>query len=99
SHRLSATERAMFEDGLVWRGAGCDDCNGSGYRGRIGYYELLATTPKMREMITKNASVPEILAAAGPGHVNMRTDGLRKAARGETTVDEVLRATQDVEEG
>jgi len=40
----------------------------------------------------------ELLAAAGPDHATMRDDGLIKAARGETTVDEVLRATQDTED-
>lgn len=98
-HRLSPTEAAMFPEGLAWKGAGCDACGGTGMRGRVGFYEVVLTTPQLRAGIAKRLSPHELLAAAGPGLVTMRRDGMMKASSGETTVDEVLRATQDTDEG
>lgn len=98
-HRLSPSEAAMFPEGLAWKGAGCDACGGTGMRGRVGFYEVVLTTPQLRAGIAKRLSPHELLAAAGPGLVTMRRDGMMKAASGETTVDEVLRATQDTDEG
>ncbi len=98
-HRLRADELAMFDAGGSWRGRGCDECEGSGFRGRIGYYELLDLTPAMRAAITSGRTgAHELLATAKSDHVTMRTDGLVKASDGLTTVEEVLRATQDAEE-
>ncbi len=97
-HRLSRSELEMFPGGMGFAGAGCDACENSGCKGRVGFYELLLVTPQMREAITRGrTSAPEILATAGPTHVSMRRDGLIKASQGLSTVDEVLRATQDVE--
>ncbi len=106
-HRLSPREQLLFDGGRAWRppapkpaGArGCDKCEGSGFKGRIGDFELLDVGPAIRAAITeRRTSSPELLAAAGPTHGTMRHDGLLKAAAGDTTVDEVLRATQDTEE-
>ncbi len=98
-HRLSPRESALFERGMAWRGAGCDKCDNTGFKGRVGYYELLDIVPSIRAAITEHrTSSPELLAAASASHVTMRQDGLYKAAAGETTVEEVLRATQDTEE-
>jgi len=98
-HRLSPSEAAMFPEGQAWKGAGCDACGGTGMRGRVGFYEVVLTTPQLRAGIAKRLSPHELLAAAGPGLVTMRRDGMMKAASGETTMDEVLRATQDTDEG
>lgn len=98
-HRILETERGLFPGMRAYKGAGCDKCDNTGYRGRVGYYELLTVTTVMRQLIAAGKSTPtELLATAGPTHVNMRRDGLLKAAAGLTTVDEVLRATQDVGE-
>ncbi len=97
-HRLSKQELEMFPGGTGFIGGGCDICENSGCKGRVGFYELLLVTPGMREAITRGrTSAPEILGTAGPTHTSMRRDGLIKASQGFTTVDEVLRATQDVE--
>ncbi len=96
AHRLSPEELALF-DGHVWRGAGCAKCNDSGHRGRIGYFELLRITPAIRAAISANRSAQELSEIAGDAYRRMRDDGLRKAAAGETTIEEVLRATQDTE--
>src|SRR5439155_21067954 len=97
-HRLTPAEQALFAGGTGWVGAGCDKCDNSGFRGRLGFFEVLLVTPAMRTAITEGRTASyEILATADPSHVTMRHDGLIKAAGGMTTVDEVLRATQDTE--
>ncbi|WP_231730945.1 GspE/PulE family protein [Lacimicrobium alkaliphilum] len=76
-----------------WRKpVGCHECHGKGYRGRVGVYELVSVTPAMRELITQRAPVSEIRELARKnGNRSLLDDGLRKAARGVTSVDEVLR--------
>ena len=96
-HRLAERERRWFPGGEGWTGSGCEACDGRGYRGRLGLYEVMLVTGAMRMAISGRQSVPEILRTVDPGYVTMRTDGLRKAADGLTTVDQVLHATQDVE--
>lgn len=99
AHRLTAQELALFTTGRAFKGAGCEKCNQTGYRGRIGYYELLVVTPKMRQAISQRKGAGELLALADNAtHRTMRLDGLEKAARGETTIEEVLRSTQDTTE-
>jgi type II secretory ATPase GspE/PulE/Tfp pilus assembly ATPase PilB-like protein len=71
----------------------CDQCNGSGYKGRLAIHELLAMTPVIQEMIIKKASANQLREKAI--QENMRTfrqDGIEKILAGETTVEEVLAA-------
>lgn len=96
-HRLSPSELAMFDGGSCWRGAGCDKCNGSGHRGRIGFFELIAMSSGMRSAVASRAGTQDLRRAAPP-FMTMRQDGILKASQGLTTVSEVLRATQDAEE-
>ncbi len=100
-HRLNSEELALFPAGgaQAWRGAGCEKCEETGFFSRIGFYEMLAVTPKMREAVTEGkTSRHQLLATARADHLTMRREGLLKAAAGLTTVEEVLRATQDAEE-
>jgi type II secretory ATPase GspE/PulE/Tfp pilus assembly ATPase PilB-like protein len=98
-HRLSREEHAMFKGGMSFKGAGCERCDNSGCKGRIGFFEMLTVTSAMRAAITDGrTSRMELLRTAGARHVTMRQDGVVKAAGGETTVEEVLRATQDAED-
>jgi general secretion pathway protein E len=80
----------------LFRGRGCDDCRGTGYRGRTGIYELFAITEDVRSMIIRRASSREIrrLAIEG-GMVTLRQDGWARAVDGVTTIEEVLRVTQE----
>ncbi|MHC5113454.1 MAG: GspE/PulE family protein [Planctomycetota bacterium] len=94
-HRLTDEELALF-DGKAWRGHGCPNCNDSGLRGRIGYFELLRISGPLRRAISENKSMAELTDAVGDSYRNMRWDGIEKAAAGLTTIEEVLRATQDV---
>lgn len=80
------------EDGTYSKGMGCDKCAGTGYRGRLGVYEVLYVTPAIRHMITENIPGPQIYAAAiKDGMQTMLDDARAKILAGVTTVDEVLR--------
>jgi type IV pilus assembly protein PilB len=71
---------------------GCDRCGGTGYKGRIGIYEMMVVGEEIRKLILKRAAADEVRRAAEEGGmVRLREDGLLKAARGITTVEEVLR--------
>ena len=97
SHRLSVAELALF-NGTVWRGAGCSRCNRSGYQGRIGFFELVRINPALRRAISENRPATELAPLVDDSFMNMRADGLEKAATGLTTIEEVLRATQDTDD-
>lgn len=96
AQRLRSDERERF-GGKVWHGVGCEKCNNTGYLGRIGYFELLKMNGTIRAAISKGASANELREAATDFHT-MRQDGMIRAAEGETTIAEVLRATQDADE-
>jgi general secretion pathway protein E len=77
------------------RGRGCELCRGTGYRGRIGLYELLVLTPELRNAIASSASAAVIEELAlHAGLVRLQADGWSKVAAGITTIEEVLRVTQ-----
>jgi len=78
-----------------YRGRGCHFCRDTGYRGRIGIFESLLMSDPQRELIMTRASAAELKRLAlQEGMQELRTDGIRKAARGITSLEEVLRATQ-----
>jgi len=75
---------------------GCDECSHTGYRGRIGIYEVLGNTIPIQKLIISNATSNQIQdVAISEGMITMQTDGLIKAIRGNTTVEEVLRVTKE----
>jgi type IV pilus assembly protein PilB len=82
----------------LWKAAqgGCDECSHTGYRGRVGIYEVLGNTIPIQKLIISNATSNQIQdTAISEGMVTMQTDGLIKALRGNTTVEEVLRVTKE----
>jgi len=80
----------------LFRGKGCDDCRGTGYRGRTGIYELFGITEEVRSLIVRKASAGEIRRHAGEkGMVTLREDGWARACAGLTTVEEILRVAQE----
>lgn len=83
-----------------WKTAvGCSACHGRGYRGRIGIYELVSVTPEIRQLVASQAPISEIRAVARKaGFRSLQADGLRKAAQGLTTVDEILRVCSSNED-
>ncbi len=96
------TEQGHLKEGqnltslLFYRGKGCQKCDNTGYHGRIGIYETLENTEKISELILKNASREELeKAALEQGMMTMLQDGFIKAKQGTTTIEEVLRVTQE----
>ena len=75
-------------------GAGCDECNNSGYRGRTGLFEMIKTTDAFREMINSGAATLVLRQKAiEQGMKTLREDGIRSIFDGESTVEEVLKYT------
>ena len=82
----------------LWKAnpAGCEECSHTGYKGRIGIYEVLGNTLAVQKLIISNATSNQIQdLAISEGMVTMQSDGLVKALRGNTTVEEVLRVTKE----
>jgi general secretion pathway protein E len=84
-----------LDQAAMWRiPQGCTQCRGSGYRGRIGIYELVEVTPPIQDAVMRRATAGEMVdIARQDGYRSLREDGLIKAWRGLTSVDEVLRVT------
>jgi len=78
----------------IFKGRGCDHCNNTGYRGRVGLYEILSVNDEIRDLIINGAST-ELLreAACRNGMVSLREAGLERVYEGYTTVEEVIRET------
>ena len=80
----------------LFQGKGCEECRGTGYRGRTGIYELLRITEDVRSLIVRKAPAGEIRrCAVAHGMLTLREDGWAKACAGVTTVAEILRVTQE----
>ena len=80
----------------AFRGAGCDECFGSGFRGRVGIFELMELNDEIRKLIMKDADAADLTEAARRnGMRNLREDGWLKVATGVTTAAEVTRVTQE----
>lgn len=82
----------------LWKASeeGCDDCHQTGFRGRVGIYEVLANSIPIQKLIVSNATSNQIQdQAIVEGMNTMQTDGIVKALRGVTTVEEILRATKE----
>jgi type II secretory ATPase GspE/PulE/Tfp pilus assembly ATPase PilB-like protein len=78
----------------VCKPGGCDRCNGTGYRGRIGIFEILLMDEEMRSLVLRRSSADEIASAAvAKGMRRLREDGLEKVRLGLTSPEEVLRVT------
>src|SRR5437870_2579632 len=80
----------------LFRGKGCDECRGTGYRGRMGIYELFPITEDARSLMLRRSSSRDIRQhAIAAGMITLRMDGWRRACEGLTTVEEILRVTQE----
>jgi len=78
----------------LFRGKGCNACDGLGYRGRIGIYEILSATREFRNLLIKGANTDELRAVAlRTGMRTLRQDAIEKALSGVTSLEEVLSAT------
>ena len=90
---LQATEEDV-KGKTFYKGAGCDACNNTGYKGRIALFELLVMSDTLRDMVLANASTDELRdEAVNNGMIGLREFGMAVAADGVTTLDEVIRET------
>jgi general secretion pathway protein E len=100
SSRLDLAAEAARKGGLDWhslshgfkKAIGCEKCARTGYKGRTVITEVLEVTPEIGRALRNNASVDEIRTiAVGQGMTTLAADGVRRAAAGETTLDEIIR--------
>jgi type IV pilus assembly protein PilB len=78
----------------LYKGGGCPNCNNTGYRGRVGLFEVLEVSEDIRELILSGASALELRRrAVEEGMITLRSSGLYKIRSGQTTVEEVVRET------
>jgi type IV pilus assembly protein PilB len=76
------------------KGNGCEKCNNTGYKGRVGLYEVMEVTDELRELILVGASSLELRRkAVDDGMITLRRSGLQKVIDGVTTIEEVARET------
>ena len=79
----------------MWVPKGCDKCRNTGYSGRVGIYELLAVDDSVRDIIARNPNVSEFRRLClERGMVSLRQDGMKKAMKGLTSIQEILRVTE-----
>jgi type IV pilus assembly protein PilB len=99
--RQVVSANVLAEHGLAgsepYEPAGCSRCSGTGYRGRIGLYEVMTLTERIRQLILERASVDDMVAVAvGDGMLRLRDDGLQKVREGKTSIAEVERMTNSM---
>jgi type IV pilus assembly protein PilB len=85
-----------FAGATTYKGKGCDRCRKTGYTGRLGIYELLVMDDSLRDLVTSNPDVTHLRKLCRErGLVTLREDGFKKVMNGFTTVDEILRVTEN----
>jgi type IV pilus assembly protein PilB len=94
-------ESVLAEHGLAgaepYEPVGCSRCSGSGYRGRVGLYEVMSVSEPIRALILERASIDEMVAVAeGEGMRRLRDDGMRKVRDGLTSIAEIERMTSSM---
>ncbi len=92
--RLWGLDESTLGGRALYRGKGCEACMGTGYRERLGIFELLLVDEKIRELILQSGKASSIKAAGlAAGMTSLWADGISKAIEGETTMEEVARVT------
>jgi general secretion pathway protein E len=93
---IGLTPDRLGGGGIYQPGPGCPQCKHTGYRGRIGIHELLIVDDEVRTLVMKSADASTIRAyATSRGMPTLRADGAQKVLEGMTTIEEVLRVTQE----
>jgi len=81
-----------WKDIQLYRSTGCAHCNGTGYKGRLGIYEIMPVTEAIERLIVERKSADELMRVAmAEGMISLRQDGLERALQGVTTVEEISR--------
>lgn len=93
---LAPAKTKSIQEVKFFKGKGCDKCNNSGYKGRLGLHEVLEVTPTVAQMIMEHKSAQEIQdLAEKEGMTLMWQDGFIKAIKGITTIDEIIRVSKE----
>ena len=98
-HMLTDEEKELMEilkykEVKVYEPCGCEACERTGYKGRIGIYEIMTVTPKLKSMIARNVSADELKEAAmAEGMHTLRQSAAIKVLEGVTSVNEMIRTT------
>jgi len=93
---IPAKSRTKLIPKEAYHGKGCKVCEGSGFTGQIGIFEIMVVDDKIKSLITESLSSGQIRKAAlAGGMISMFEDGLEKVQRGLTTIDEILRVTSE----
>ena len=100
AHPATASEKVILgkaenEEAIIYRPAGCHNCNHTGYRGRTGIHELLVVNEVVRELIHTGAGEQAIEREIRKTSQSIRDDGLQKVLAGLTTLEEILRVTRE----
>jgi type IV pilus assembly protein PilB len=83
-----------YGNNTMMKGEGCDTCGGTGYKGRAGLYEVMLATPAIRKAIMDQVATDDLREVAlSEGMLTLRMDGYKKAERGITTLEEVVKET------
>jgi type IV pilus assembly protein PilB len=94
----TALARRHIEIETLYQGKGCENCRKTGYSGRCGIYEVLVLNNELRDIIATSPNLVELRRACEQqGMISLRDDGVRKIIQGVTTLEEVLRATEDIQ--
>ncbi len=92
--RMAKLPDGWLDNVTLYKGEGCDECGGTGYKGRQGLYEVMAMSSALRKAIMREAGTDELRAVAlDEGMLTLRMDGLKKLERGITTLEEVMKET------
>jgi len=96
-HPSQELEEEWKSNPVFYKGKGCDQCNNSGYKGRIGIYEVLMVRDELSEMIVKGATRGEMqYAAMHAGMITLKQNGMIEALEGKTTIEEVYRVSNSL---
>ena len=92
--RLGFPEEAVnnWKDTELYKAVGCAHCNGNGYKGRLGIYEIMPVTEALERLIVERKSADELMRVAmAEGMISLRQDGLQRVLQGVTSVEEISR--------
>jgi general secretion pathway protein E len=92
----NSSKKTTINKAKIYHGKGCQECGGTGYKGRIGIYEVLVVSEKIGRLILEHAPASSIeQVAREEGMITMKQDGYLKVLEGLTTLEEVLRVAQE----
>jgi len=91
-HKSEKIDPELLQDVKVTVGKGCDKCNGSGYKGRLGLYEVLTFNDPLKEAVIEGKTTIELeKIAVRNGLTTLKQDGVMKVLKGMTTMEEIYR--------